>query len=293
MTEEHRSNRDKNRPQRKDDLTQQQKDAIRALTMLKMHQLGAMIVEHGIETVVAHPIHIERFLNAKMTSIFSEEETEKLPIYPLIKKHQWVLTDPKCLQIGPWIAQNIVNKFAVSDGEPMISVAALQYMPDYKLAQMVFTLGHNSNYRPSRNESFKWERLTEEVGNSLSYEEYKKVLAEGTRLFHEAVPNTFENLLILANRDTSMLERMKKCRPQQKAPKPPNENEQEGKPSLLPEAVPELKLSSNDNLGGEGNDPEDEGPEPLNDEEGQEILEDQTDLAPATEPGDTEEDVLF
>lgn len=286
----HRDNRgersDSRRPHKEDDLTQGQKEAIRSLTMLKMHLLGAMITEHGIETVVAHPIHIERFLDAKMTSIFSEEETKKLPIYAAIKKHEWVLRDPKCVEIGHRIARNTVNKFAVCDGEPSISIASLQYMPDYRLAQLIFTLGHNAGYRPSKNQSFDWNNFIEAIKASLSHEEYKKVLTEGTRLFEEAVPNTFENLVLLATRNTFMLDTLKKCRPEResKPASPPDEPEQ---PPVPPEIVPELKLSPGTmEHFEEGDDHESDGLEPLNDEERQALLEDQANPVPALPAAD-------
>ena len=218
------------------DLNEAQKEGIRNLTMLKMHLLGGMITEHGIETVVAHPVHIDRFLDTKSSSIFSAEETKKLPIYSLIQKYEWVTKDQKCVEIGHRISRSLVNKFAVCTGEPLVSVAALQFMPDYQVARLVFTLGHDADYRPQR--GFDWNDLIEAVKKFLSYEEYKKVLAEGTRLFEEAVPQTFENLIVLASRKTFMLDTLKRCRPERES-RAPQSREDGSDPGEDSPAAPE------------------------------------------------------
>ena len=86
------------------------------------------------------------------------------------------------------------------------------------------------------------------------YNVYREVLAEGNRLFQEALPLTEDNILDVMVRDTFFLDTLKDCRPERPkqtpaAPEAPPLKEEEGglKPGVIEDLQMDVELENEEN----------------------------------------------
>lgn len=275
-----RGRNDNRRPHRDGDLTYLQKDWLRKLAGVKIQQMVGLLKHHGLDVVLANPQYVEAFLDPKAVSIFPPEDTHEKHAQA-IREYQSVLDDPKCLAVARPIADMAAIKYAMKFGNTLIVVASFSYMPYYdELARLVIQLGHDAGYRPPEKESFKWEDFQAAVKGWLSYDEYLSVLAEANRLFEIAVPRTEETIFDVAIRDTRLLDLLKRCAPAR--PKPEEAPKVNEKPPVnIPLAREGLEPGHLMDLDEEKGD-DNLSPEPLNEEELKEPLENQTDPVPAS-----------